>query len=294
MIIWMASARRTDSSGGRRDRLVVRVGVQAVAVVVERAERLQRRADVVEGHLLGVQRAAGRLHVVLELLGALVGAVALAHRDGPDAPGDPAEHRVLGVHAVAEEEREVRREVVDVHPAREVRLDVGEAIREGEGELAQRVRPRFSDVVARDRHRVEVADPVRDEPFLDVGHAPQGELGGEDARVLALVLLEDVGLHGAAHLGEDVRANPGRLLFGWLGRSFSARERLEPLVDRRVEEHGENRRSRTVDGHRHRGRWASTGRSRSRAPSCRRASRWTPPRCRPCRRCRGARSGSRP
>ena len=39
-----------------------------------------------------------------------------------------------------------------------------------------------------------------DEPLLDVGHHPEGELGGEDAGVLALVLLEDVGLHRAAHV----------------------------------------------------------------------------------------------
>jgi hypothetical protein len=38
--------------GGRGDRLVVGVGVQRVAVVVDRVERLQRRPDVVEGDLL--------------------------------------------------------------------------------------------------------------------------------------------------------------------------------------------------------------------------------------------------
>ena len=40
---------------------------------------------------------------------------------------------------------------------------------------------------------------VMDEIFLDVAHHLQRELGGEDAGVLALVLLEDVGLHRAAH-----------------------------------------------------------------------------------------------
>src|SRR3712207_8607388 len=49
--------------------------------------------------------------------------------------------------------------------------------------------PGLGDVVAGDRHRVEVAHPVLDEPLLDVGHGPQRELGGEDAGVLALVLL---------------------------------------------------------------------------------------------------------
>jgi hypothetical protein len=38
-----------------------------------------------------------------------------------------------------------------------------------------------------------------DEILLDVAHHAQGELGREDAGVLRLILLEDVGLHRAAH-----------------------------------------------------------------------------------------------
>ena len=194
--------------GRRRHRLVVRVGVQRVGVVVDRAQRLQRGPDVVERHLLRVQRPARRLDVVLELLAPLVGAVAVPHRDRPDATGHAAEHGVLGVHAVREEEAEVGREVVDVHAAREVRLDVGEAVRQRERELRDRVRARLGHVVAGDRDAVEVAHLVGDEPLLHVGHAPQRELGREDAGVLALVLLEDVGLHGAADPTQSPR--PGR------------------------------------------------------------------------------------
>ena len=142
--------------------------------------------------------------MVLELLAALVGAVAVAHGDRPDAPGHPPEHRVLGVHAVAEEERQVGGEVVDVHAPGQVGLDVGEGVGQGEGELGDRVRARLGDVVAGDRHRVEVPHLLGDEPLLDVGHHPQGELGGEDAGVLALVLLEDVGLHRAPHRAQHV------------------------------------------------------------------------------------------
>ena len=149
--------------GRRRDRLVVGVGVQRVGVVVGRDQRLQRRADVVERDLLRVQGAAGRLRVELELLRALVGAVAVPHRHRPDAARDAADHRVLGVHAVAEEERQVRREVVDVHAAREVRLDEREAVGQRERELRDRVRAGLGDVVAGDRHRVEVPDVVVDE-----------------------------------------------------------------------------------------------------------------------------------
>ena len=102
--------------------------MQRVGVVVGGDERLQGGADVVEGDLLGVQLTARGLAVVLELLRALVGAVLVLHRHRPDAAGHPADHRVLGVHAVAEEERQVGREVVDVHAARQVGLDEGEAV----------------------------------------------------------------------------------------------------------------------------------------------------------------------
>ena len=198
MISWIATARRTDLLGRGGDRFVVGVGVQAVAVVEDRVQRLERGADVVEADLLRVQRPARGLDVVLEHLAARRGAVPFAHRTRPDPPGDPPDHRVLGVHAVGEEERQVRRERVDVHPARQVVLDDREAVGERERELRDRVRAGLGDVVAADRDAVEVADLAVDEILLDVAHHLQRELGREDARVLRLVLLEDVGLNGAA------------------------------------------------------------------------------------------------
>ena len=96
-------------------------------------------------------------------------------------------------------------------PAREVVLDEGEAVGQREGQLGDRVGARLGDVVAADRHRVEVPHLVVDEVLLDVAHQAQRELGREDAGVLGLVLLEDVGLHGAAHggqrLGLDARVD---------------------------------------------------------------------------------------
>ncbi len=118
--------------GRRRDRLVVGVGMQRIAVVVDRDQRLQCGADVVEGDLLRVQRAAGCLHVVFQLLAAIVGAVLVLHRRGPDAPRHATQHRVLRVHAVREEEGQVGGEIVDAHAAREVGLDEGEAVGERE------------------------------------------------------------------------------------------------------------------------------------------------------------------
>src|SRR5688572_1358767 len=121
--------------------------MERVAVVLKRKQRLQRRPDVVEADLLGVERAPARLDVVLELLAPVVARVDVANGDGPYAPRDASEDRVLGIEPVAEEERQVGRDVVDLHAAREVVLEVREAVRERERELADRVRPRLRDVV---------------------------------------------------------------------------------------------------------------------------------------------------
>ncbi len=224
------------------------VGVQAVAVVVGGDQRLQCGADVVEVDLLRMQASARRLDVILELLGPLVGAVLEAHGNRPDAPRDPPHHGVFRVHAVGEEEAEVGREVVDLHAARPVALDVSEAVGQGEGELGDRVRPRLGDVVARDRNRVKVAHPVFDEPSLDVAHELEREIGRENAGVLSLVLLEDVGLHCSAHHLQSVCAHFRRLL-GARFAPLAGAKGVELLVYRGVEEHRQDDRCRPVDCH---------------------------------------------
>ena len=192
--------------------------------------------------------------MVLQLLRPLVGAVLLLHRDRPDAAGDATDDGVLRVHAVGEEERQVRREVVDVHAACQIRLHVGETVGERERELADRVRPGLGDVIARDRHRVEVAHTLLDEPLLDVAHHPQRELGREQAGVLALVLLEDVRLDRAPHVLQGVCRELLALGTARLP-TLPGDEGLDLLVDDRVEEEGEDGRRRAVDRHRDRGGW---------------------------------------
>jgi hypothetical protein len=125
----------------------------------------------------------------------------------PDAPRHPPDDYVLRIHAVGEEEREVGREVVDLHAARQVVLGDGEAVGEREGELRDRVGAGLGDVIPGDRHRVEVAHAPLGEVLLHVAHHAQREFRGEDAGVLRLVLLEDVGLHGAAHRLEGLGAD---------------------------------------------------------------------------------------
>ena len=54
-------------------------------------------------------------------------------------------------------------------------------------------------MVAGYRDRIEVAHVLVDEVLLDVAHQSERELRREDARVLSLVFLENIRLHGSPH-----------------------------------------------------------------------------------------------
>ena len=83
------------------------------------------------------------------------GAVAIAHPAGPDAPGGPVLGDLLEeVDVGVEEEAEAGRELVDRQAGRHRRLDVGEPVGQGEGQLLGGRRSGLADVVARDRDRV--------------------------------------------------------------------------------------------------------------------------------------------
>ena len=162
-------------------------------------ERLERRAhDVVLG-LLVPQRAAGGLGVEAHQPRLLpLRAVALAHVARPDAArgaqlGDLLEE----VEVAVPEEREPRREVVDVEPALEALLDVGEAVGERERQLLRRGRAGLADVVAGDRDRVplrHVLGRELDQVDDDAQRGPRREAPA----LLRDVLLEDVVLERAA------------------------------------------------------------------------------------------------
>ena len=136
--------------GRQRERLVVGVGVQRLRAAQDAGERLDRRADDVVQRLLGGQRHPGGLHVGAHEPGARVARPeGVAQLAGPDPPrgaelGDLLEEVDLRV----EEERQPRREVVDVQAALDGLLDVGQAVLEREGELLRRRRAGLADVVA--------------------------------------------------------------------------------------------------------------------------------------------------
>ena len=58
-------------------------------------------------------------------------------------------------------------------------------------------------MVAGDGDRIEIFDLFGDKIFLDIAHHFQGEFDGENAGVLALVFFQNIGLDGAADVGQD-------------------------------------------------------------------------------------------
>ena len=133
--------------------------MQAVAVVVNRNQRLQCGAAVVELDLLRVWAAASGLDMELQLLAALLGAVLFLHRHGPNAVCDAAHHRSFRIHGVAEEKAQVRSGVVNVHAARQVCFNNSKTIAQGEGE-ADGVGACLGNVITADRNAVKIAHPV--------------------------------------------------------------------------------------------------------------------------------------
>ena len=59
-------------------------------------------------------------------------------------------------------------------------------------------------MIARNRHRIEIANLLLREIFLHVAHEFEGKFGAENAGVLGLVFLQDIGLHRAAHLSQRI------------------------------------------------------------------------------------------
>ena len=115
----------------------------------------------------------------------------------PDAPrgavlGDLLEE----VDVAVEEEAETRREVVDVEPGGDGRLDVGEAVGEREGQLLGGGAARLADVVPAHRDGMP-ARHVGSAEGDHVGDQPHRRLHRVDELLLGDVLLEDVVLEGA-------------------------------------------------------------------------------------------------
>ena len=191
-------AARSDRQG---QRLVVAVGVQRLRAAADGGEALQRDAhDVVLRLLRGERHAAGlRVEAQRHRLRVLR-AEAVAHDVRPHPPRR-AELRDLleDVVVAVEEERQPRRELVDLEAGVDRGLHVGDRVAQGEGDLLDGRAALLAEVIAGDRDRV----PARD-VLLAVGEQvrrqPHRALGRVDEVPARDVLLEDVVLGRAAQL----------------------------------------------------------------------------------------------
>ena len=136
-----------------------------------------------------------------------------AHHLGPEqARGAQLRHLHEEVHADRPEERQARREGVDVQADLAAAADVLDAVGQGVGELEVGGRPGLLHVVAGNADRVELGHVLR-RVGEDVRDDPHRGRGREDVGVADHELLEDVVLDGPAQLlgrhalllgGEDV------------------------------------------------------------------------------------------
>jgi hypothetical protein len=142
---------------GKRERLVVGVGVQGLGSAEDCRKCLQRDARDIILRLLRRQRDACRLRMKAHQATAFVfRAETFLHQPVPDFSrcpvfGDLFEEIVVCV----EEKAKPWAELVDVEAASARPLHVFDAVVDREGELLQRGGSRFSYVVTRDRDRIE-------------------------------------------------------------------------------------------------------------------------------------------
>ncbi len=173
-------------------------------------------------------------------------------------------------------------------------LDVGEAVGQREGELADRVRAGFGDVIAGDRHRVEVLHLVVDEELLRCRPSSSGRTRSRRCRCSGPGLPSGCRPARCRARSASTHSRIFSASSSVGSRPLSALNLASCWSMAVLKKHGQDDRRRAVDGHRHRGGRAAPGRSRRTAPSCRRAWRSTRRSCRSCRRCPDADRGSQP
>ncbi len=186
--------------GGQGERLVEGVGVQRLGVAHGRGQRLETGpGDVVVG-ILGGEAPARGLRVGAQHHGFGVCRPHGLHDLRPQQPrraqlGDLHED----IHADGPEERDPRREGVDIETRRPAGADILDAVGEGVAELEIEARPGLLHVIAGDRDRVEARHLLRG-IAEDVGDDPHRWFGGVDIGVADHELFEDVVLDGSREL----------------------------------------------------------------------------------------------
>ena len=198
-----AQRQRGGLLGGQCERLVPGRGEHRLDTAQHRGHRLVGHPHQVVLRLRGIQRRAAA-HATEPEHRRLVRrrAVAFPHDRRPTSAsrtvfGDLFEEIAVGV----EEERDLRCELVDGHPAPfHHGVAIGDAVGQGERHFLHRVGPGVAEVRPGHRDRVESRDLGRAE--LDgVGDQPQRRLRRPDPGPARGVLLEDVVLDGPGELG---------------------------------------------------------------------------------------------
>ena len=195
-------ARDAGGEVGRQgQRLVERVGVQRLRAAMGRGEGFDAGArDVVE-HVLRGERPAARLAMRAQAHRLRVLRAEIPHEPRPKRPRGPHLgdfHEV--VHANRPEEREARRERVDIEARRHAGAHIFDAVRERIGQLQVGGRAGFLHVIAGDRDRVELRHLLA-RIGEDVGDDAHGRQGRIDVGVPHHELFEDVVLDRARKLG---------------------------------------------------------------------------------------------
>ncbi len=177
--------------------------MERLGAAQHRGQRLERHArDVVERLLRG-QGDAGGLGVRPEPHGpGIGGAEALLHDRWPRCGGPRGASRSprRSPSGCRRRTRAGGAKRSTGSPALDARLDVRDAVGQREGQLLDRRRAGLPDVVAGDRHRVELRDRVHAE--LDhVDDDPDGGRRRADPLLLGAELLQHVVLDRPVHLG---------------------------------------------------------------------------------------------
>ena len=186
--------------GRQRQRFVERIGVQRLGVALRRRHRFHRRAHHVVEDVLRGQRPARCLAMRAQRQRARVLRIERLQQLRPEQArgahlGDFHEE----VHADRPEERQPRREAVDVEARGNAGAEVFDAVGERIGELEVLRRAGLLHVIAGDRDRIEfrhvlrgVGEDVRDDP-----HRGRGRI---DVGVAHHELFQNVVLNGAGEL----------------------------------------------------------------------------------------------
>ena len=183
----------------KRERLVHAVRVERLGASEDRGEGLDRDPDRVVLRLLRGERHARGLGMESQFERLrFLGMEPLPHDRRPEsARGAELGDLLEQVDVRVEEERDLRRDRVDVEAARHGRLQVSDPIREGEADLLCGGRARLADVVAAHADRVPPRNLAGAELDHVEGEAHRGR-GRVDVRRPRDVLLQDVVLDGPA------------------------------------------------------------------------------------------------